>query len=121
MHRQENPAQQRTGLCKHSVCHQCRLPLIPFSPVTNSAYRVLAHSTAEQRTLFLDPNELRHNHNYIFPYIAAQGIQYFFKCFISPIFNQVGKLRTSSHLQLRPGQDKAKQSDTYNNTELHME
>ena len=32
--------------------------------------------------------------------------------FISPLFNQVGKLRTSSHLQLRPGQDKAKQFDT---------
>ena len=27
--------------------------------------------------------------------------------FISPLFNQVGQLRTSSHLQLRPGQDKA--------------
>ena len=40
---------------------------------------------------------------------------------MSPLFNQVGKLRTSSHLQLRPGQDKAKQFDTYNNTELHME
>jgi hypothetical protein len=31
------------------------------------------------------------------------------------LFNQVGKL------QLRPGQDKAKQFDTYNDTELHME
>ena len=41
--------------------------------------------------------------------------------FISPLFNQVGKLRTSSHLQLRLGQDKAKQFDTYNNTELYME
>ena len=39
----------------------------------------------------------------------------------TPLFNQVGKLRTSSHLQLRPGQDKAKQCDTNNNTELHME
>ena len=39
----------------------------------------------------------------------------------NPLFNQVGKLRTSSHLQLRPGQDKAKQCDTDNNTELHME
>jgi uncharacterized protein (DUF169 family) len=29
-------------------------------------------------------------------------------------------LRTSSHLQLRPGQDKAKQCDTNNNTELHI-
>jgi hypothetical protein len=37
------------------------------------------------------------------------------------LFNQVGKLRTSSHLQLRPGQDKAKQFDRYNDTELHME
>ena len=27
----------------------------------------------------------------------------------SPLFNQVGQLRKSSHLQLRPGQDKAKQ------------
>ena len=41
--------------------------------------------------------------------------------FISPLFNQVGKVRTSSHLQLRPGQDKAKHFDTYNNKELHME
>ncbi|CDQ68099.1 unnamed protein product [Oncorhynchus mykiss] len=41
----------------------------------------------------------------------------FFIYFISPLFNQ---LRTSSHLQLRPGQDKAKQFDTYNDTELHM-
>ena len=32
----------------------------------------------------------------------------------TPLFNQVGKLRTSSHLQLQPGQDKAKQFDTYN-------
>ena len=42
-----------------------------------------------------------------------------FKKFISPLFNQVGKLRTSSHLQLRPGQDKAKQFDTYNDTVTH--
>jgi hypothetical protein len=40
--------------------------------------------------------------------------------FISPLFNQVGKLRTSSHLQLLPGQDKAKQCDKNNNTELHI-
>jgi hypothetical protein len=39
----------------------------------------------------------------------------------SPLFSQVGQLRTSSHLQLRPGQDNAKQCDTNNNTELHME
>ena len=39
--------------------------------------------------------------------------------FISPLFNQVGKLRTSSHLQLRPGQDKAKQFDTYNDGVTH--
>ena len=44
-----------------------------------------------------------------------------FCCFFSPLFNQGGKLRTSSHLQLQPGQDKAKQFDTYNDTELHME
>jgi hypothetical protein len=31
--------------------------------------------------------------------------------FFSPLFNQVGQLRTSSHWQLRPGQDKAKQCD----------
>ena len=30
---------------------------------------------------------------------------YFIYLFILPLFNQVGKLRTSSHLQLRPGQD----------------
>ena len=29
----------------------------------------------------------------------------FFYLFISPLFNQVGQLRTSSHLQLRPGQE----------------
>ena len=29
--------------------------------------------------------------------------------FISPLFKQVGQLRTGSHLQLPPGQDKAKQ------------
>ena len=45
-------------------------------------------------------------------------IYYFF---ILPLLNQVGKLRTSSHLQLQPGQDKAKQFDRYNDTELHME
>jgi hypothetical protein len=36
--------------------------------------------------------------------------------FISPLFNQVGQLRTSSRLQLRAGQDKAKQCDKNNNT-----
>ena len=40
---------------------------------------------------------------------------------MSPLFNQVGELRTSSHLQLQPGQDKAKQCDRNNNPELHME
>ena len=41
--------------------------------------------------------------------------------FISPLFsNQVVQLRTSSHLQLRPGQDKAKQCDL-NNTELYKQ
>ena len=39
--------------------------------------------------------------------------------FILPLFNQVGKLRTSSHLQLRPGQDKAKQFYKYNNRVTH--
>ena len=34
--------------------------------------------------------------------------------FISPLFNQVGQLRTSSHLQLWPVQDEAKQCDTNN-------
>ena len=34
--------------------------------------------------------------------------------FISPLFNQVGQLRTCSHLQLRPDQDKAKQCDKNN-------
>jgi hypothetical protein len=38
----------------------------------------------------------------------------------SPLFNQVGKLITSSHLQLRAGKDKAKQLDKNNNKELHM-
>ena len=35
------------------------------------------------------------------------------------LFNQVGQLKTSSLLQLRPGQDKAKQCDK-NNTDLHI-
>ena len=39
--------------------------------------------------------------------------------FISPLFDQLGQLRTSSHLQLRPGQDKAKQCDTNNNRVTH--
>ena len=34
--------------------------------------------------------------------------------FISPLFNHVGQLRTSSHLQLQPGQDKAKECDKNN-------
>ena len=42
--------------------------------------------------------------------VASSVFNFYF--FISPLFNQVGKLRTSSHLQLRPGQDKAKQFDT---------
>ena len=33
---------------------------------------------------------------------------------ISHLFNQVGQLRTSYHLQLQPGQDKAKQCDKNN-------
>ena len=40
--------------------------------------------------------------------------------YVSPLFNHVGQLRTSSHLQLQPGQDKAKQCDKNNNTELHI-
>ena len=39
--------------------------------------------------------------------------------FYSPLFNQVGQLRTRSQLHLRPGQDKGKQCDK-NNTELHI-
>ena len=35
----------------------------------------------------------------------------FYLFFISPLFNQVGQLRTSSHLQLQPGQDEANQCD----------
>jgi hypothetical protein len=45
---------------------------------------------------------------------------YFFTFFISPLFNQVGQLRRSFHLQLRTCQDKAKQCDKINNTELHI-
>ena len=37
---------------------------------------------------------------------------YFILFFISPLFNQVGQLRTTSHLQLQPGQDKAKHCDS---------
>jgi hypothetical protein len=33
----------------------------------------------------------------------------FYFLFFSPLFNHVGQLRTTFHLQLRPGQDKAKQ------------
>ena len=39
-----------------------------------------------------------------FPPIISSNFLYFF---ISPLFNHVGQLRTSYHLQLRPGQDKA--------------
>ena len=53
--------------------------------------------------------------------LTVAACYFIFLFFISPFFNQVDKLRTSSHLQLRPGQDKAKQFDTYNDTELHME
>ena len=56
-----------------------------------------------------------------FQFRAQNMRTYFIFIFISLVFNQVGKLRTSSHLQLRPGQYKAKQFDTYNDTELHME
>ena len=45
---------------------------------------------------------------------------FLFLFFISPLFNKVSWLRTRSHLQLRPGQDKDKQCDKNNNTELHM-
>ena len=38
---------------------------------------------------------------------------------LTVLFHQVGQLRTSSHLQLRPGQDKAKQCDTNNNRVTH--
>ena len=51
-------------------------------------------------------------------YTADSIVLYLF-IFISPLFNQVGQLRTSSHLQLRPGQDKAQQCDTNNNTVTH--
>ena len=50
--------------------------------------------------------------------ILSQGTVYIY--FIFPLFNQVGQLRTSSQLHLRPGQEKAKQFNTYNNTKLHM-
>ena len=50
-------------------------------------------------------------------FAMSPGVIYLFYL-IPPLFNQVGQL--SSHLQLRPGQDRAKQCDT-NNTELHME
>uniref|UniRef100_A0A8K9USY0 Phospholipid-transporting ATPase n=1 Tax=Oncorhynchus mykiss TaxID=8022 RepID=A0A8K9USY0_ONCMY len=53
--------------------------------------------------------------------ISSTMCLFIYLFFILPLFNQVGELRTSSHLQLRPGQDKAKQFDRYNNTELHME
>jgi hypothetical protein len=48
------------------------------------------------------------------------NLTFLFHFLISPLFNQVGQLRTSSQLQLRPGQDKAKQCDKNNNPELYM-
>ena len=42
------------------------------------------------------------------------------KVIISPLFNQLGQLRISSHLQLQTVQDKAEQCYKNNNTELHM-
>ena len=35
------------------------------------------------------------------------GFHFFIYFFILPLFNQVNRLRTGSHLQPRPGQDKA--------------
>ena len=55
--------------------------------------------------------------------LRINGLQlnFMYLIFISPLFNQVGYLRTSSHFQLRPDPDKAKQCDTNNNTEIHIE
>jgi hypothetical protein len=53
---------------------------------------------------------------------GIDGMHYvsqFFK--ISPLFNQVGQLRTSSHLQLGTGQDKAKQCDKNKNKVTHKQ
>ena len=41
--------------------------------------------------------------------VEMHSLEFIYLLFISPLFNQVGQLRTSSHLQLRPGQDKSKQ------------
>ena len=67
----------------------------------------------ETKIPFLEPLEP------FFPSVHYSTVVSFI--FFSPLFNQVGQLRTSYHLQLQPGQNKAKQFDTYNNTELHME
>jgi hypothetical protein len=48
------------------------------------------------------------------------GIGFLFIKKKSPLFNQLVQLRTSSHLQLQPGQNKAKQCNKNNNTELHI-
>jgi hypothetical protein len=53
--------------------------------------------------------------------ISPQGVIAFttdFILFISPLLNQVGKSRTSSHLQLRPDQDKAS-SSTHTTTQSY--
>ena len=58
----------------------------------------------------LCPSCREHNDKTIEAILCDAPDCFFFLCFfffISPLFNQVGKLRTSSHLQLRPGQDKA--------------
>ena len=51
--------------------------------------------------------------------LATENLYNFFY-FTFILFNQVGQLRTSSHLQLRPGQDKVKQCDKNNNTDLYI-
>ena len=43
--------------------------------------------------------------------LKLQASHHLFFIYISPLFNQVGQLRTSSRLQLQPGQDKAKQCE----------
>ena len=38
-------------------------------------------------------------------HLYSRSLSYFLIFFISPLFNQIGQLRTSSNLQLQPGQD----------------
>ena len=50
--------------------------------------------------------------------MQTNKIDPFKNIYISPLFNQVGQLRTSSHLQMQPGQDKAKPQQSFTLTNV---